>query len=231
MRNGLSADASIVSWSVNKAEVRIIGNDLHPSLSQTDSHSGATIASAYLADSYGTTSTSWSISPLTANEAQINMNISMQVYGSNYNLSSFAQSGEVHINYHSDTAFTVNYYWDLPYSDNQNYVEEFWAQKVKLRIYDSQNNSADFWLPSVYPYSPGHYTGSPSFNYGAGDWLFIVFTSGSYSRYGGDSASLLGNVYLDFDYGERAAVALPPSLWIMASGLIGLIGVRRKIRK
>jgi len=84
----------------------------------------------------------------------------------------------------------------------------FFAQYVKLRIYDTQGNWRDpIWLPSPPPpqYYPayGRYIGSTSINVGAGDWLFIVFDSGSTTRWGGEWESLSGNVYLDFDGGSR----------------------------
>jgi hypothetical protein len=152
------------------------------------------------------------VDPLTANEAQVNIAMGYTVPGSGYKYSSAGESGEVHFNYHSDTPFTVNYYWDLTWDlYPHGYFDLNWfAQFVKLRVYDSMDNWWDpIWLPYPAPpqYYPayGRYTGSTSFDVGAGDWLFIVFDSGSSSRWGGEFESLSGYVYLDFDGGQRLA--------------------------
>ena len=108
--------ASIIDYGVYKVEARITGDDLHPSLTKIDSKTPglwSTSASACVADSYGPVSASWSIRPLTANEAQVNIDMSYHVSGSSYAYSYAGETGEVHFNYHSDTPFTVNYYWDL----------------------------------------------------------------------------------------------------------------------
>jgi hypothetical protein len=48
------------------------------------------------------------------------------------------------------------------------------------------------------------------------------------SPYNINGINQLGNVYeLDRVYWERTAVPLPPAVWLLGSGLIGLIGLRR----
>jgi len=121
---------------------------------------------------------------------------------------SAGQAGEVHFNYHSDTPFTVNYYWDLTWDLNPcGFLDLNWfAQWRRLRIYDSMGNWADYGgppnPPQYYGYH-GHYTGSTPINLRAGDWLFIVYSSGTTTRWAGERESLSGNVYLDFDGGSR----------------------------
>jgi len=204
--------ASIIDYGVYKVMASITDNGMHVVSTQTDSKTpglGSTSASAYVADSYGAVSSSWSISPLTANEAQVNINTFYQAPASDA-YSSAGQAGEVHFNYHSDTAFTVNYYWDLTWgiNDPSEFLNlNFFGQQIKLRIYNSMGDWFDpQWVPnlpfSYYPYS-GSFTGSTPINLGAGDWLFIVFTSGSNTREAGQWESISGNVYLDFDGGSR----------------------------
>jgi len=203
--------ASIIDYGVYKVMASITDNGMHVVSTQIDSKTpglGSTGASAYVADSYGAVSSSWSISPLTANEAQVNINTFYQAPASDA-YSSAGQAGEVHFNYHSDTAFTVNYYWDLTWGINDpcEFLNlNFFGQQIKLRIYDSMGNYRDWWVPQNYnrwyPYT-GNYAGSTSFNLGSGDWLFIVYTSGSNSRWAGQWESISGNVYLDFDGGSR----------------------------
>jgi len=236
------ADASLIDYGVYKVEARINGDDLHPGLTKIDSKApglGSTSASAHVDDSYGPVNSSWSITPLTANEAQVNIDMSYQVSGSSYANSSAGQAGEVHFNYHSDTPFTVNYYWDLTWDidhPSEQYNLNFFTQSVRLRIYDSMDNWWDpQWLPpppqpKYYP-PHGNYAGSTAIDVGAGDWLFIVFTGGSKSRWGGEWESLSGNVYLDFDGGERSAIPEPASAWLLVSGLVGLIAIRRRMKK
>ena len=209
--------AAIVDYGVYKVEARINGDDLHPGMTKIDSKApglGSTGASASVSDSYGAVSSAWSINPLTAHEAQVNMDMAYQVSGSSYANSYAGENGEIHFNYHSDTPFTVEYYWDLTWDlYPHGFLDfNFFAQSVRLRIYDSMDNWVDYWGPttgSQYYGFFGRYTGSTSIPLGAGDWLFIVFDGGSAARYGGERESLSGNVYLDFDGGSRVLPGYP----------------------
>ncbi len=200
--------ASIIDYGVYKVEARI--TDYGPNIIDSKTPGlGSTSASAYVADSYGPVSASWSIRPLTANEAQVNIDMSEYTYGSiNVYRGSADQAGEVHFNYHSGTPFTVNYYWNLTWDLNPyGFLDLNWfAQWRQLRIYDSMGNWADYGgppaPPQYYGYH-GHYTGSTPINLRAGDWLFIVYSSGTTTRWAGEWESLSGNVYLDFDGGSR----------------------------
>jgi hypothetical protein len=209
--------ASIIDYGVYKVEAAIRGDDLHPGMTKIDSKAPglwSTRASASVSDSYGSVYNAWSICPLGTDEAQVNIKMGFSDPVLDYVNSSAGQGGEIHFNYHSDTPFTVTYYWDLTWDidhPKQNYNPNVFAQQVKLRIYDSQDNWWDpIWLP--YPAPPkwypayGRYVGSTQINVGAGDWLFIVFDSGSAGRYGGDWESMSGYVYLDFDGGDRVLV-------------------------
>ena len=207
--------AYIEDYGVYKVEARITGDDTHPSLTKIDSKDPglwSTDANAYVSDSYGTVSSSWSISPhMDANEAQVNIDTSYQVYGTGglYRDSYAGHDGEVQFNYHSDAPFTVNYYWDMTWgiypSDE---LQNWFAQAVRLRIYDSGGVARpDIGVPPTnapyfHPWN-GRYTGSTQINLGADDWLFIVFTSGSRDRSAGEWETRSGNVYLDFDGGHR----------------------------
>lgn len=84
---------------------------------------------------------------------------------------------------------------------------------MKLRVYNADDPEGNWWDPIWLPSPPppqwypiyGRYTGSTSFDVGAGNWLFIVFDSGSAARWGGEFESLSGYVYLDFDGGQSLA--------------------------
>ena len=201
--------ASIVDYGVYKVQARITnyGPDIidskTPGLWSTD-------ANAFVSDSYGPVSASWSIHPLTANEAQVNIDMSEYTYGSiNVYRGDAGQTGEVHFNYHSDTPFTVNYYWDFTWGiyPFNNFDFNWFAQQVRLRIRDALGN--ELYPPGTFPPAPGtypysgHYTGSTSINLGAGNRLFIVSCGGTTTRWAGEWESLSCNVYLDFDGGYR----------------------------
>ena len=134
--------AAIVDYGVYKVEARItnygpsIIDSKTPGLWSTD-------ANSFVSDSYGPVSASWSIHPLTANEAQVNIDMSEYTYGSiNVYRGDAGQAGEVHFNYHSDTPFTVNYYWDFTWDiyPFNNFDFNWFAQQVRLRIRDDQGN-------------------------------------------------------------------------------------------
>ena len=152
----------------------------------------------------------WSIDFMNSKEAQVNIAMGYTVSGSSYANSSAGESGEIHIRYHSDTPLTIHYYWDLTWDLKPfgMYDLNFFAQAVRLRIYDTMDNWQDHWGPTPnrgdwYGFK-GQYVGSETFTLGAGDWLFIVFNGGSNSRWGNELESLNGHVYIDFDGGDRA---------------------------
>jgi len=222
-------------YGVHKVEARITGDDLHPGLTQIDSKTpgaGSRSASALVSDARGAVSASWSIVPLTAHEARVNIEMGYAVNGSTYAYSHAGQSGEVHFIYESPTAFTVNYFWDLTWDiyPRGMFDFNFFAQSVRLRIYDEMDNWMDYWVPPspsrVYP-TVGNVAGSTPIDLAAGRYLFIVFDSGSAARFGGEFESLSGNVYLDFDGGERTVVPLPAAGWLMTAALAGLLGRSR----
>lgn len=100
--------ASIVDYGVYKVEARITGDDTHPSLTKIDSKAPgiwSTGANAIVTDGYGSVTNSWSIRPLTANEARVNIAMGYTVAGSGYKYSYADEKGEVHFNYHSDNTF------------------------------------------------------------------------------------------------------------------------------
>ena len=209
-----SLQASIYEYGVYKVKAAINGDDQHPGMTKIDSKSPgtwATGASAYVEDNYGAVYNAWSIDFMNSREAQVNIDMGYLVGGSSYANSYAGEDGEIHIRYHSDTPFTLNYYWDLTWDLFPSGYLDFnsFAQSVRLRIYDSMDNWQDHWGPtsgSKYYGLHGQYIGSEPINLGAGDWLFIVFDGGSPPRYGGEMESLKGSVYLDFDGGDRVLV-------------------------
>ena len=208
--------ASIYEYGVYRVEAAINGDDLHPGMTKVDSKAPgtwATRASAFVSDTYGPVHNAWSIYPLGTDEAQVNIDMGYNVdRGVGYANSYAHEDGEIHIRYHSDTLFTVKYYWDLTwdlYPDGR-FDLNFFAQSVRLRIYDSMDNWQDHWGPTPdrgqYYGFKGRYVGSETFTLGAGDWLFIVFDGGSAARWGRELESLKGYVYLDFDGADRVLV-------------------------
>ena len=108
--------AAIVDYGVYKVEARITGDDSHPGMTKKDTKAPglwSTRASVSVSDSYGPVHNAWSIYPLGTDEAQVNINMGYMVAGSSYAYSYAGENAEIHIRYHSDTPFTVNYYWDL----------------------------------------------------------------------------------------------------------------------
>lgn len=239
----LQADASIVYYGIYEVTAKIRGDDYHPEMTQIDSKTpgnGSTSASAYVFDSYGPVSNSWSIGPLFANEAQVNIDMAYCTVPSDgqYRNSYADEKGEVRFYYHSDSSFTLNFYYDLSYDiDNPSqYMNlNFFSSYLRLWVYD-WNGEGGRYITSVAPGSSptypryGRYTGCVSSgDFCAGDWMFIVSTSGSKGRYGGEYESVTGYVYLDFDGGE--VIPEPSAVMVLTTGFLSLLGISARLRK
>ncbi|MCP3872230.1 MAG: hypothetical protein GY699_03625 [Desulfobacteraceae bacterium] len=96
-------------------------------------------------------------------------------------------------------------------------------ESSKITPFENLNNSNEvwFWYGTYYAYS------DPRSTYNDTVWAFDTSSGGQFA---GQIASKSLKYLLVHD-GDVSAVPIPSSIWIIVSGLLGLLGIRRRVNK
>jgi hypothetical protein len=111
------------------------------------------------------------------------------------------------------------YYIELGNTSGDGYNSGFYNSGpfFNVQLPSNNSNSFEYWLETIMPGTMG----------GSYPGTFSFYRGGQ----GYDGAECINNVWPVMDGDVIGSVPLPPSLWLFGSGLIGVVGFRKKIKK